>query len=163
MILKKVSSIYLDPPKGVFWRFFNIQKPPINTPWRVPAHCNVYLVKAVCFDLTSWGLPRAIKEDRLPRLPVRQNNKLKKTLPCSSFYKMTSDCCVAQKQKKQLTKDPETKTPSFPLFFKQVLLQRAQIASARLEKIYGTCTLETISSLLSSKECSSSLGGGGSG
>ena len=22
----------LDPPKGAFWRFFHIQKPPINTP-----------------------------------------------------------------------------------------------------------------------------------
>ena len=29
------NVIYLDPPKGAFWRFFNIQKPPINTPWRV--------------------------------------------------------------------------------------------------------------------------------
>ena len=29
------TGFYLDPPKGAFWRFFNIQKPSINTPWRV--------------------------------------------------------------------------------------------------------------------------------
>ena len=34
--------IFLDPPKGAFWRFFNVQKPPINTPsggcWFFTAH-----------------------------------------------------------------------------------------------------------------------------
>ena len=30
---KQKTSLDLDPPKGAVWRFFNVQKPAINTPW----------------------------------------------------------------------------------------------------------------------------------
>ena len=53
---QKKAELFLDPPKGAFWRFFKIQKPPINTP--TGGCCSSLLSTSQVFTNFAWALGR---------------------------------------------------------------------------------------------------------